>query len=264
MSNPDVRKTLDECVADVLGLLTGLNLQYQPEHDRYQVIIRFLNQALRRNALEVEWSYYASTEKVGTAQAGCNSVHLRSSVRPRIISDDAVRLTHKGSPRVWAYFLPRDALHKNEHRDGLWVSITRSTLEFSRNFYPGEEGLDIEVPVMREPRLFKLLNIPETPPVEPISVPNSVRNQLLDFDYPDVVIARAAYMYAQTDPVMQPRAQTLEAEYKDIMYQLIERDQRHTDSPYSNTFLVPMTNDIYGGSPSRRHRHPHAEGRGVY
>ena len=93
-------------------------------------------------------------------------------------------------------------------------------------------------------------------------IPDRVLNQPIDFDYPDLVIAKAAYMYAQTDPVMQPRAQTLEATYKDIMYQLIERDDRHTDTPYTNDFFVPIMNGIQGSSALfQHHGHPHADGR---
>jgi len=39
MSN-EVRLTLDEAVAEVLGLLTGLDLTYEPELDRYRAITR--------------------------------------------------------------------------------------------------------------------------------------------------------------------------------------------------------------------------------
>jgi hypothetical protein len=65
------------------------------------------------------------------------------------------------------------------------------------------------------------------------------------------VIARAAWLYAQTDPMFQPRVQTLEDQYKNLMYQLIERDTAFTDTPYQNEFLVPVQNDIYGESAAR-------------
>jgi hypothetical protein len=73
-----------------------------------------------------------------------------------------------------------------------------------------------------------------------------------------VIIARAAWNYAQTDPVMQPRAQTLEANYKDLMYQLIERDTSHTDTPYENSFILPLENGLVPIA-WESHRHPHAE-----
>ena len=75
--------------------------------------------------------------------------------------------------------------------------------------------------------------------------------QELDFDFSDVVIARAAWLYAQTDPMMQPRVQTLEEQYKDMMYQLIERDTAFTDTPDQNEIIVPVQNDIYGESTWR-------------
>jgi hypothetical protein len=70
MTNVEVAMTLDEAVAEVLGLLTGLDLQYNPDQDRYQVITRQINRALRAVALDNEWSYYASVENVGKARAG--------------------------------------------------------------------------------------------------------------------------------------------------------------------------------------------------
>jgi hypothetical protein len=51
--------------------------------------------------------------------------------------------------------------------------------------------------------------------------------------------------------MMQPRVQTLEEQYKDMMYQLIERDTNFTDSPNQNEFIVPVQNDIYGESTYR-------------
>ena len=254
--NPNVAMTLDEAVDEVLGLLTGLDLTYAPEYDRYRSVTRQLNRALRANALEREWSYYSDLEHVGVAAYGQQDVALRASVRPRIIGDDAVRLcTSDGTPMKWAYFLPRDAIEKYPSRRGLWVSVTRQSLHFSRPFTSAENGLSILVPVMREPKMFEV-------PEGNGDIPDRVLNQPIDFDYPDLVIAKAAYMYAQTDPIMQPRAQTLEATYKDIMYQLIERDDRHTDTPYTNDFFVPIMNGIHGSSAQfMPHGHPHADGR---
>lgn len=258
--NPDVSLTLEDSVAEVLAILTGLDLEYDPNQDRFRAITRALNRATRANALEHEWSYYSSVEDVGYAIVGEKEVPIRTSVRPRIINDDAVRLVNRhGEPEVWAYFLPRDALHKYVRRDGLWCATTRSVLTFSRPFSRREDGLMIQVPVMREPELFELPALPKnnTTPIPP--VPKPILKQLLDFDNPDVVVMRAAFMYAQGDPVMQPRVQALEAQYKDLMYQLIERDDRNTDTPYQNEFLLPVDHDIYGPSSLVHHHHPHSD-----
>lgn len=256
MANRDVQMTLKEAVAEVLNFLTGLDLEYNSSQDRFQSITRTLNRALRAVALEHEWSYYSSTEEVGTFAEGVMDYDLNSSLRPRIINDDAVRLVDDdGNVKLWAYVLPRDALHKYGHIRRLSCAFTRSTLTFNRAPFTQEVGLHIMVPAMREPKMFEV-------PEGNGEIPKRVLNQLVDFDYPDLVIAKAAYMYAQTDPVMQPRAQTLEATYKDIMYQLIERDDRHTDTPYQNDFFVPIMNDIRGSSALfMPHGHPHADGR---
>lgn len=258
--NPDVTMTLDEAVEEVLSLLTGLDLSYDPRMDRYAAITRQLNRALRTNALEHEWSYYSDTKSIGTAAFGEREFLLPSNLRPRIINDDAVRLCDAdGNAVYWAYFLPRDALHKYPARGGLWCSVTRNSLRFNRAFNQLEAGLDIQVPVMREPRMFRLPEQPEDPNLPLVEVPDAIRSQPIDFVYPDVVIARAAFYYAQTDPVMQPRVQSLEAAYKDLMYQVIERDDRNTDTPYINEFLLPVQNSLEGQVPSPRdHRHPHS------
>lgn len=261
MSNPDVAMTLDECVAEVLGLLTGLELRYEPELDRYRAVTRQLNRALRANALEREWSYYSSLEDIGTVRAGEQDVNLRASVRPRIIGDDSVRLCDDdGLPLVWAYFLPRDAIEKYPTRRGLWVSVTRQSLHFSRPFHEVEAGLHIQLPVMREPRMFRLPEQPQNDTAPLVSVPAAIRNQELDFEFPDAVIQRAAFYYAQTDPVMQPRVQTLEAEYKNTYYSLNERDDRNTDAPFLNEFAVPIQGSINDVGYQDFH-HPHADDR---
>ena len=256
MANRDVQLTLENAVAETLHSLTGLDLSYDPVQDRFQSITRALNRALRLVALEHEWSCYTSTEEAGQAVEGAQDVELSSNLRPRIINDDAVRLVDDDDiVHVWAYILPRDALHKYAAREGLWVSVTRSTLTFSRPFFSGEAGLRIMVPVMREPTMFRL-------PKDGEDVPQSILRQLVDFDYPDLVIAKACQLMAETDPVMQPRVQSLEARYKDIMYQLIERDDRSTDSPYVNEFVIPMVGQL-NGSPYRplTHGHPHSDER---
>jgi hypothetical protein len=253
MTNPEVRMTLDDAVAEVLGMLTGLDLTYLAEQDRYRSITRQLNRALRANAFENEWSFYASTASIGTVQAGESQMFLPASMRPRIINDDAVVLVNDEGVHVrWAYFLPRDALHKYQSREGLWCSITKQTLDFSRPFWTAEEGLEVRVPVMREPRMFRLPKDTST------TVPAAIRNQLIDFDYPDLVIARAAFYYAQTDPVMQPRVQTLEGIYKDLMYNLVERDTRMSDSPTINETILPIQNGLVPTYFPGQHLHPHA------
>ena len=260
--NPELNLTLDDAVAEVLGLLTGLDLDYAPELDRYRAITRQLNRALRLNATEREWSYYAATVSAGVITAGQSQVLLPNTQRPRIINDDAVRLVDPdGNVRTWAYFLPRDALHKYVGRPGgLWVASTRDALVFSRPFYEGEAGWEIHLPVMREPLMFRLPAQPEDPEQPLVTVDPEIRDQPIDFCYPDLITMRAAFLYSQTDPVMQPRVQTLEAQYKDLMYQIIERDDRMTDSPYLNEFFVPVQGSI---SPvdGLVHGHPHADER---
>lgn len=248
MTNPEVSLTLAEAVEEVLGLLTGLDLVYDPQHDRFRAVTRALNRALRANALEKEWSYYNDTISAGAAVEGQTTATLTDVQRPRIVNDDAVRLVDAdGVIRVWAYFLPRDALHKYGHRLGLWVASRRETLMFSRPIQAVEAGLDIQVPIMREPTMFRLPATPEE------AVDQATLDATIDFAYPDVIVARAAYMIALTDPVMQPRAQTLEANYKDLMYQAIERDDSNTDTPYENDFFVPVQNGIFPESSYRPH-----------
>lgn len=248
--NVELRLTLDDAVAEVLGMLTGLDLTYEPEFDRYRAITRQLNRALRANALEAEWSFYADTMDVGKATAGTREIQLPSNVRPRILNDDAVRFVKDGRTVRWAQFLPRASLAKYEWQPGLWCAITRQMLVFSRPFTFAEDDMDVLIPVMREPRMFRLPDPGE-------EVPDSIRNQLIDFNYPDVITARAAFFYAQSDPVMQPRVPTLESGYKDVMYQVIEQDTRNSDMPYQNSFTLPLENGLVPETTS--HRHPHSD-----
>lgn len=249
--NPQLTMSLDDAVQEVLGLLVGLDLSYDPDHDRYRTIVRMLNRSLRANALEQEWSWYTGVESVGTVATGVSAITLPDTMRPRIKGDDAVRLVEDDVIRVWAYFLPRDAIHKYGHRTGLWVASNRQELIFSRRFHEGEAGWDIQCPVMREPAMFDLPQVPDNPTDPLIPFDDAVRNQQIDFGYPDVIVARAAYMYSLTDPVMQPRAQTLEAGYKDLMYQAMERDTSNTDTPFQNEFFVPVQNSIFPESSYR-------------
>lgn len=257
MPNPETQLTLDEAVAEVFGLLVGLDLRQVPEQDRYYTITRQLNAAVQDVALEWEWSYYSDVEDVGVVTGGETTVDLRPSLRPRVIADDSVRFaTDDGKAVYWAYFVPRDSLHKySSERTGLRASYTRSTIEFSRPLYFNVPNLHIMVPVMREPKLFRLPEQPENKEDPLVTVPEDIRQQLVDFDNPRLVVKRAAWLYAQTNPLWQPRVQTLEASYKDSMYQLIERDKRNTDAPYQNEWNLPITSDIhdtrqYTGRPS--------------
>jgi hypothetical protein len=248
--NPDVTMTLEQAVADVLSILTGQELQYDPSKDRFRTITKHLNRALRSNALENDWSFYHEVISQDLTSAGTSmSFTITTDYRFRVISDDAVRvLDADGHPVAWAYFLPRDALHKYRNRGGLWCSFTRNVLTLSRplsSVATMTDGMTMEIPVMREPKPF-IVPADPTEAIDPL-----VLAQEVDFYFPDVVVARAAWLYAQTDPMMQPRVQTLEEQYKDMMYQLIERDTAFTDTPYQNEIIVPVQGDIYGESTYR-------------
>ncbi len=261
--NESTVMTLDQAVDEVLGLLTGLDLTYSPEYDRYRAIARQLNRALRANALEQEWSWYHSVETAGTASVGDDQIWLSHQIRPRIISDDAVQLVDEnGVVRRWAYWLPRDSIYKYQGRRGLWASNVRDSIIFSRPFTQQEDGWDIRVPVMREPYMFEIPKHPEDPNAPLPEITDEIRQQPIDFPYPDIITLRAAYYYSLTDPVMQPRAQTLEAQYKDLMYQVIERDNRSTDAPYQNDFMVPVQSGLNGVADSAwGMSHPHSDER---
>jgi hypothetical protein len=248
--NPDVSMTLEEAVKDVLSILTGQELNYEPDMDRFRTITKHLNRACRSMALESEWSFYNTIERIPLdGRENDTQFTITTDYRFRIISDDAVRILNTDEhPIAWAYFLPRDALHKYRNRSGLWASVVRNTLYLSRPLSAVTGVLDgyvMELPLQREPIPFRL---PDDPTEEPDPL---VLAQELDFDFPDVVIARAAWLYAQTDPMMQPRVQTLEEQYKDMMYQLIERDTAFTDTPDQNEIIVPVQGDIYGESTWR-------------
>lgn len=245
--NPDVSMTLSEAVTEVLVLLTGQTLQYDPDQDRFRAIASHLNRAMRSNALEQSWSYYYTTLTVDlTGRAGDTVFTIDTTYRFRVINDDAVRIIDTdGHPIAWAYFLPRDALHKYANRGGLWCAVTRNELTLNRPLPDAADGMTMEIPVMREPAPFVI-------PADPtVAMDPAVLTQEVDFDFPDVVIARAAWLYAQTDPMMQPRVQTLEDQYKNLMYQLIERDTSNTDTPDMNEVIVPVQGDIYGESSHR-------------
>ena len=310
--NPQLQMTLDDCVGEVLNQLTGLDLHYVAELDRYRSITKHLNRALRLVATEEDWSYYAALENLGTLSEGQTSVHLRSARRPRINMDDAARVVDQnGNIRLWAHFLPRESLHKYQGRSGLWIASTRSEVTFSRKIRSQEAGYNLYLPVMREPHQFitpeTLESVEDlvTPPAviptggellqlrnyhnpdiveEWVTIdglppyrftgpeqalgaqgytPEQIRQQLLDFPYPDLIILKAAFLYAQTDPVMQPRVQTLEGTYKDLFYGLVERDTDHTDEPYLNTWNVPIQSSLSGNPYRGPHAHPHSDERNI-
>ena len=70
MANTDVQMTLEDSVAEVVSLLTGVDLTFRPNEDSFHVMTRCLNRAMRSVALEHEWSYFASEENVGIASTG--------------------------------------------------------------------------------------------------------------------------------------------------------------------------------------------------
>lgn len=265
--NSQLALTLDDAVVEVLGILTGMDLHYDPELDRYQSITRQLNRAMRACAVEKEWSWYYTVLNLGTRTPGERTlIYSDGERRVRVINDDAVRLVdpETGAPKEWAYYLPRDAIHKYYNRRGLWVAATRNVLEFSRPLNSAEAALEVHVPVMREPVMFRLPEQSEDPMDPVVEVPQEVRDQEIDFPYPDLVVLRAAFYVAQSDPVMQPRVQTIEAQYKDMLYQILERDDRNTDSPYQNEFMVPVAgslNDVAAFGGGWWNRHPHADER---
>lgn len=304
--------TLDEAVGEVLNYLTGSDLHYIAELDRYRSLTRTLNRALRLVATEHEWSCYSSIEDMGVLSLGQTEIVHRRSRRPRIILDDSVRLVDDANNiHEWAYILPRESTHKYQGRTGLWVSSTENRLTFSRPIQAKEEGLRAIVPVMREPRqlmipasydsiedldadgeedplvLEKIVQLrnfhnpdiveewviddsaapyiytsPESSLAKLGLTPAQVRNQKIDHSFPDLIVLKAAFLYAGTDPVMQPRVQTLEGQYKQLFYALTERDTNHTDDPFRNDFVVPIQGSLR--DEQRNHAHPHADERRYY
>lgn len=307
-----VTMTLDDAVGEVLNYLTGYDLHYIAELDRYRAITRTLNRALRIVATEHEWGCYASIQDMGEVYENQVGIALSSTKRPRIILDDSVRFVDDDNNiKMWAYWLPRESLHKYQGRTGLWVSSTENKIDFSRPISADLAGLRALVPVMREPRqlvipatfdskedldadgeedpdvLLKVVQLrnfhnpdiieewvvdetavpylytsPESS-LEALNLtPAQIRAQKIDHSFPDLIILKAAFLYAQTDPVMQPRVQTLEGQYKDLFYGLTERDTNHTDDPYRNDFFVPIQSQLNPSGSS--HAHPHSDERRYY
>lgn len=304
--------TLDDAVGEVLNYLTGTDLHYIAELDRYRSITKFLNRALRLVATEHEWGCYSAIEDMGEVYTGQTEIVHRRSRRPRIILDDSLRLVDEdNSIHMWAYWLPRESLHKYQGRTGLWVASTENKITFSRPIREIENGMRAIVPVMREPRqlmmpatfdsvedleadgeedplvLDKIVQLrnfhnpdiveewvidetdapyiytsPESSLEKLALTPVQIRNQKIDHDFPDLIILKAAFLYAGTDPLMQPRVQTLEGQYKDLFYALTERDTNHTDDPFLNEFAVPIQGSLHGNRSS--HAHPHSDERRWY
>lgn len=304
--------TLDQAVGEVLNYLTGFDLHYVAELDRYRSITVTLNRALRLVATEQEWGCYSSVQDLGAVTQGQTEIILSRTKRPRIILDDSIRLVDEdGYIHEWAYILPRESGHKYQGRTGLWVTSTDNRLTFSRPIQTKEAGLRAIVPVMREPRqlivpasldsieainadgeddplvLEKIVQLrnfhnpdiveewvidesatpyiytsPESSLAKLALTPAQVRAQKIDHTFPDLIVLKAAFLYAQTDPVMQPRVQTLEGNYKDLFYALTERDTNHTDDPYMNDFTVPIQGSLHG--EHRNHAHPHSDERRFY
>ena len=92
--------------------------------------------------------------------------------------------------------------------------------------------------------------------------PAQIRNQKIDHSFPDLIVLKTIYLYAQADPVMQPRVQTLEGQYKELFYALTERDTNHTDDTYRNDFVVPIQGSLHGYGSN--HAHPHSDERRHY
>lgn len=301
--------TLDDAVGEVLNYLTGMDLHYVAELDRYRAITRTLNRALRLVATEHEWACYSSIEDMGQLSLGQTEIVLKRTRRPRIILDDSMRLVDADNHiHMWAYILPRESLHKYQGRTGLWVGSTENRITFSRPINAEESGLRAMIPVMREPRqvvipasfdslealaldgvedpleLQKILQLrnyhnPDiveewvvdvtAPPyiytspessLEALGItPSQVRTQRIDHEFPDLIVMKAAFLYAATDPVMQPRVQTLESQYKNLFYALTERDTNHTDDPFINDFVVPIQGSLHGNRTN--HAHPHSDER---
>jgi len=304
--------TLDDAVGEVLNYLTGYDLHYIAELDRYRSITRTLNRALRLVASEQEWACYSAVQDLGAVSTGQTELTLSRTKRPRIIMDDSVRLVDdENNIHMWAYFLPRESLHKYQGRTGLWAAATDNRIEFSRPISADLDGMRALVPVMREPRqlmipasfdsvedrdadgqedpavLLKIVQLrnfhnpeiveewvidnteapylytsPESSLAALALTPEQIRTQKIDHSFPDLIVLKAAFLYAQTGPVMQPRVQTLEGQYKDLFYALTERDTNHTDDPHINDFSVPIQGSLHGYSGA--HAHPHSDERRFY
>lgn len=246
-----VTMSLRDAVNEVHNVLTGLDLSYDERYDIFHATVRQINRSLRKVALEDEWAWYTEDVDAGTSTEGQTTVELDSAYRPRVQQDDAVRLVNAdGLPVKWAYYLPRDSLNKTTYRPELRVAFTRNQITFNRPLLKAEAGLQIVVPAMREPRQTRI-------PDSGIRLTDADLNRALDCEYPDLIVSHAAWQISMSNPVYQPRAQTLEGEFSDLKYALTERNTNHSDSPMRNSF-VPSYGDPY---LNPTHAHPHSDRR---
>lgn len=244
--------TLEEAVSEVHNILTGLDLTYDDRYDIFHATVRQLNRSLRAVALLEDWGWYVEELDLGLTTQGMTSVEVDRRYRPRVGQDDAVRLIdpNSGLVRYWAYYLPRDSINKYAARRELRVAFTKNTLTFSRPLQGFESGLSLRVTCMREPRQTRIPPAGEELTTVELTTP-------IDFSSPDLVVAHAVWQISMSNPVYQPRAQTLESIYDDLRFSLTERDSDHSDSPYRNNF-TPSYGDPYLAIP---HRHPHSDRR---
>ncbi len=246
-----ITMSVRDAVNEVHNILTGLDLTYEDRYDIFHATVRQLNRSLRAVALEDEWAWYSEDVDVGTSTEGQTTVELDANYRPRIQQDDAVRLVDSSGMVVrWAYYLPRDSLSKYLYRPELRVAVTRNVITFSRPLLASEADLSIIVPVMREPRQTRI------PPTGQ-KLTEADLNRALDAEAPDLIVAHAVWQMAMSNPVYQPRAQTLEEAFSDLKYAMMERNTNHSDSPLRNTF-TPSYGDPYLMLP---HAHPHSDRR---
>ena len=246
-----VQLSLQESVNEIHNILTGLDLTYEDRYDIFHATVRQVNRSLRQVALEDEWAWYVEEVDAGTTTVDMTEVELNSAYRPRVQQDDAVRLVNANGITVsWAYYLPRDSLNKQMHRPELRVAFTKNVIKFSRPLQLFESGLSIIVPAMREPKQTRL-------PEAGARLTPAELSRAIDAEYPDLIVAHAAWKMAMSNPLYQPRAQTLEEEFNDLKYALTERNTNHSDSPMRNNF-VPSYGDPYLATP---HVHPHSDRR---
>lgn len=248
------RLTLSETVDEVVNTLYGLSTRFEPDTDSWHGMALTLRRALKVVATERDWIYYHDTVQVGTVEPDCSVIVVPSRYRVRKTGDDAIRLLDsRGRPVVWAYIIPDDALHKYRALSGLWCSVVRQEIRFSRPFYKAEKGLRVIAPVMREPYLWPKL-------VSGQALPQDEMDRDIDFHRADMVVMKAAYLYAQTDPLLQPRVPQLEQDYRAVFYQVQEQDTNVTMGAMVNDFQLPIEGDYRFVSGHGYGLHPHSDG----
>lgn len=244
--------SLREAVAEVHNILTGLDLSYDDRYDIFHACVRQLNRSLRTVALEEDWGWYADDLLLGVVSEGDQTFSVPPNVRLRVRQDDAIRLVDPATKKTvrWAYFLPRDSLSKYWAAPELRAAFVRNNVVLSRPLLAREEGLEVWATVMREPRQTTI-------PDSGTKIPDADLSRPLDFENPDMVIAHAAWQMSLSNPLYQPRAQTLEDVYNNFKYALTERDSDHSDSPMQNSF-TPSYGDPF---IAMHHPHPHSDRR---